>query len=67
MIDITISWDSMKSKADGGAVLRYAEAYSNYYIYTNIDDVQFTCVLDTGSADASDFENNYMNDSTLIG
>lgn len=69
MVDIRSNWTRIKELIDGEQItLSYLVAAGNYYIYSSELPSKFilVCVVEEGTEDAIDFENNYKDNSTQI-
>lgn len=47
--------------------LSYVETNGNYYVYSIVDAVEYTCVFTTGSSSGIDFNNNYRATAQNLG
>lgn len=65
MFSVALDWSTFSTKAQNSETpIKYADKHGNYYLYLTVDEISYSCVLDKN--DATDFEDNYKNDSTAI-
>lgn len=66
-MSITVPWTFMNSLlTNEQATASYADANGNYYIFAQLNGVEYLSVLDKQSANAQAFESNHKNNSTSI-